>query len=133
MSVMLGDRAVTTVWRHLTAVFGNVDEEIGIFKYEKESNYSGIYIVINHLPFIHHGPVEEGRININIHVPALRSGLPDSKELSGLTKIVSGLFPEDYMLDGAYFEFYCDSRPTPDKDGTFYVNIKVNVTYNNLN
>lgn len=131
MSVMLGDRAVTVVWKHLTQVFQNVD--MRVFKYEKEEGYIGNYIAINHLPFIHSGPVEEGRININIHVPALRSGLPDSRQLSNLTRIVASLFPDNYMLDGAFYEFYCDSRPTPDKDGTFYVNVKVNVTYNNLN
>lgn len=132
MSVMFGDNAVTAVVRLLNETplpFFNGC----IFKYDKEDGYKGEYIAVNHLPFLHRGTVEKGTVNINIHVPKLRNNKPNTRRLHELTVAVASLFPEGTFIDGAYYEFYADSRPTEDGDNTWYINLQINVYYNDLN
>ena len=123
--------AVTSVWKVLNTSLSS--STLKVFKYEKEKNYSGTYIAVNHLPFVHREAVEEGTVNINIHVPELANGRPDTLTLSTMTATVAAMFPQNTYIEGAYYEYYCDSRPTPDNDKTYYVNLQLKVTYNNLN
>lgn len=128
---MTGLEAVTAVAVYLntnkTTIFG--EKGGSIFKYEKENGYSGDYIAVNSLPFIHRDAVDTCTVNVNIHVPQLKSGQPNTSRLSHLVNEVVNLFPidDDYgiFLNGAYFRFFADSRPTPDKDDTYYVNIEL--------
>lgn len=108
-------------------------QNIVAYKYEKPEMVKGEYIAVNHLPFVHRNAVGEGIVNINIHVPKLKSGLPDIKRLASLMGEIVELFPEGTYLDKAYYEFLSESRPTRDNDDTFYVNIQLNVYFNNLN
>ena len=138
MSVMLGDMAVTAVVKRINdAKTGNgllKDFEGSAYKYERPASTEGEYIVVNHLPFVHRKSVEEGTVNVNIHVPVLNVNLPDVKRLAELTSAVVELFPEGTVIDDlAYYEFYSDSRPTLDEDQTYYVNLQLNVTFTNLN
>ena len=142
MSVMLGDMAVTAVVKYINdqrimsenkaEVTGNCQPIIA-YKYEKPDAVSGEYIAVNHLPFVHRDVVEEGVVNINIHVPKLKSNLPNTKRLASLAESIVRLFPEGKYLNKAFYEFLSDSRPTPDNDNTYYVNIQINVIFNNLN
>lgn len=133
--MILGDDAVSAVVRRinenkqlLTGFKGRA------FKYERPETVSGEYIAVNHLDFVRRNAVEEGMLNVNIHVPKTASNEPNAKRLSELVKGVIALFsPSPIYLSGAFFEFYSDSRPTLDNDDTYYVNLKFNVTYNNLN
>lgn len=142
MSVMLGDMAVDAVVQYLNGQqietptdnpYCRCGRFLTAFKYERPDGKKGEYIAVNHLPFVHKDAVCEGIVNINIHVPKVASGLPNTKRLGELAQAVVALFPDATFLRGAYYEFLSDSRPTPDGDDTYYVNIQINVIFNNLN
>lgn len=136
MSVMLGDMAVTAVVKHLneSLVVTSKTTTPTAYKYQKPEKLSGEYIAVNHLPFIHKNAVGDGVVNINIHVPKLKNNDIPSKRLSVITNaIVEMFYPEPVYLSKAYYEFLSDSRPTLDNDDTYYVNVQLNVTFNNLN
>lgn len=134
--MILGDDAVSAIWKYLNSHIEDIGIDKGrIFKYERpEKLAAGSYIVINHLPFVRRNVIEEGTINVNIHVPKTASNEPNSKILLSYTKKALSLFDMDKgtSLGGCIFEFYADSRPTRDNDDTYYINLKFNVTYNNL-
>lgn len=133
---MTGLQAVTAVAKHILnanpSVFG--DKEGRVFKYEKEKGYSGEYIAVNNLPFVHGKVSQTATVNVNVHVPALASEVPNTKRLTAIAKEVIELFDytDGIKLDGAWFKFFSDSRPTPDNDGTFYVNIEIDCTYEDV-
>ena len=132
--MMLGDDAVSALYKF---IFDN-SKDIGvdkkyIFKYERPKKMVvSEYIVLNHLPFVRRDTIEEGVINVNIHVLRTASDEPNTKRLKTIVKNLLDVVGPDKYLGGAYFDFYCDSRPTIDNDNTYYINLKVNVTYNTL-
>lgn len=104
-----------------------------IFKYERPKKLDkGDYIVVNHLPFTYRDTINEGVVNVNVHTPCTASDEPNTRKLRTIANDLLDIFDNEQYLDGAYFEFYSDSRPTSDDDGTYYINLKFNVTYNNL-
>lgn len=107
---------------------------IRAYKYEKGDKEKGEYIAVNHLPFTHgqNRNIENGIVNVNIHVPQMKSGGVPTKRLKELVYKILCLFPDDLYINGAYYNFYADSRPTLDNDETYYVNLQIQVTYNNL-
>lgn len=133
--MVLGDDAVSAAFRFLNAnkdalKLGNGNR---VFKYERPQTFDGgCYIVVNFLPFVYSDVICEGTVNINVHVPKTATNEPNGKRLSKMSRQIAEWFREGLYLDGAYYELYSDSRPTPDNDDTYYVNIKLNVTYNNL-
>lgn len=131
---MLGDDAVSAMYRLLRKESKNIGiNELGIFKYEIPQKSSlNEYVVINHLPFVQQDTINEGVVNVNIHVKRTASDEPNTRRLKTIAKNILVFFKDNTYLDGAYFEFYSDSRPTPDNDNTYYINLKFNVTYNNL-
>lgn len=132
--MMLGDDAVSAMYRLLKKESKRIGiNELGVFKYEipKKSSLTE-YVVINHLPFVQQYTINEGIVNVNIHVKRTASDEPNTRRLKTIAKNILVFFEEDTYLDGAYFEFYSDSRPTSDNDNTYYINLKFNVTYNNL-
>lgn len=132
--MMLGDDAVSAMYRLLRKESKSIGiNELGVFKYEipKKSSLNE-YVVINHLPFVQQDTINEGVVNVNIHVKRTASDEPNTRRLKTIAKNILVFFEKDTYLDGAYFEFYSDSRPTPDNDNTYYINLKFNVTYNNL-
>lgn len=132
--MMLGDDAVCAMYRLLKKESKSIGiNELGIFKYEipKKSSLTE-YVVINHLPFVQQYTINEGIVNVNIHVKITASDEPNTRRLKTIAKNILVFFKDNTYLDGAYFEFYSDSRPTPDNDNTYYINLKFNVTYNNL-
>lgn len=132
--MMLGDDAVSAMYRLLKKESKSIGiNELGVFKYEipKKSSLNE-YVVINHLPFVQQDTINEGVVNVNVHVKRTASDEPNTRRLKTIAKNILVFFEKDTYLDGAYFEFYSDSRPTPDNDNTYYINLKFNVTYNNL-
>lgn len=130
----LGDDAVSAMYKLLKKEYKKIGiNEHGVFKYEipKKSSLNE-YVVINHLPFVQRDTINEGVVNVNIHVKRTASDEPNTRRLKTIVKNILTFFVSDYYLEGAYFEFYSDSRPTPDNDNTYYINLKFNVTYNNL-
>ena len=135
---MTGLEAVTAVATYLDGLkqelFG--DSEGRVFKYDdKEKGYSGQYIAVNNLPFVSRGAVGEGTINVNVHVPKLpKTEQADTRRLTQIVKRIVPLFKSEYgaYLDGAYFKHFSDGKPTPDNDGTYYVNIQLDCSFNNL-
>ena len=132
--MMLGDDAVSAMYRLLRKESKSIGiNELGVFKYEipKKSSLNE-YVVINHLPFVQQDKINEGVVNVNVHVKRTASDEPNTRRLKTIAKNILVFFEKDTYLGGAYFEFYSDSRPTPDNDNTYYINLKFNVTYNNL-
>ena len=133
---MLGDHGVEQIVKLLnnTAL---TDFAGRVFIQERAPKYEGEeYIVVNHLPFVHRRDhdVEMGIININIHSRTLRTNEPPAKRLLQLAQEIVALFPpQGLFLDGAYYNYYADSAPIEDNDNTYYKNIQLEVTYNNLN
>lgn len=131
---MFGDDAVSAMVKYLNRNKDEITDFTGqIFAYERNERYAkSEYIAVNHLDFVRKNVVEEGVVNVNVHVAKLASNEPNKKRLSVLTKRVVSLFPKPINLNGAWFEFYSDGRPTLDNDETYYVNLKFNVTFSNL-
>ena len=127
---MTGSKAVTAVWKVLNEALGS--ETLRIFKSWKQEDWRGEYISLHSLPFVIDGPVEKGIVNANIHVPKTATNEPDITRMDELVERVIELFPQYTLIDGAYYEYLCDSNPVADSDGTFYINTKINVRYNNL-
>lgn len=125
---MLGSQAVQAVYDYLKENISGVN----IYKYKKGKSETGEYIAVNNLPFIFDDAIGKGEVNINIHVPQLRTELPNIKRLDTLAIDVAALFSQTVYLSGAYFDLSTDSRPTEDTDSTYYVNIRLKVTFNNL-
>nr|DAG42056.1 MAG TPA: hypothetical protein [Caudoviricetes sp.] len=132
--MILGDKAVTELYKYLNENIESIGIKEGrIFKYEIPEKLSvGDYIAINHLPFVYGDVVNEGVVNLNIHCPKTSFNLPNIKKLSDYSEKILSLFRHSTYLGGCYFDFYSISRPTRDSDNTYYVNMKFNVTYNNL-
>lgn len=130
----LGDEAVSALYVYLNKNIKAIGIKDGrIFKYEIPNDLSaGDYIAINHLPFVNSEVINEGVVNINIHCPKTSKNLPDTKRLVDIEKKVLALVMDGIYLAGCYFALYSDSRPTRDNDGTYYINLKFTVTYNNL-
>lgn len=130
---MIGNTAVTQVVKRINdAKIAYGDTSIRAYKYDKGSDVSGEYIAVNNLPFLHEGIINEGTVNINIHVPEQPTGEPNTKRLAVLEESIIGLFPDDIYIGGAFYNFYCDSRPVLDNDKTYYVNLKISVRFSNL-
>jgi hypothetical protein len=136
---MDGDKAVVAVISEINAL--SLPSFIGrVFKYERKEKYSGEYIVVNHLPFVYGSVLEEGIVNVNVHVPRLSTNEPNTARLYELWTPIKDHFlasedygqPDGQYLQGAYFSFYSHSRPTLDEDGTYYVNVQLKVLFNNL-
>lgn len=132
--MILGDDAVSALYKFLNENIEKTGIQKGrIFKYEIPDKLAvGDYIAINHLPFVYDGAINEGIVNVNIHCPKTSQNLPNTKKLLSITKKVLDMFGDGTYLDGCYFDFYSVSRPTRDNDDTYYINLKFNVTYNNL-
>jgi hypothetical protein len=136
---MTGLQAVTAVATYINAatpsVFGSNNEQKGkVFKYEKEKGYNGEYIAVNNLPFVHQNPAQSNIINVNVHVPKLPTEQPHSKRLTEIVTEVVKLFDSEdgAYINGAYFKYFSDGRPTLDNDGTYYVNIQIDCTSKNI-
>lgn len=146
--IKLGNQAVEAMVNFLNDAVSTYHEQVGnathikesmltgfsgrVFYYERPPKVSGEYIVVNHLPFMHRNSVEEGIVNVNIHVPQRSTGEPDSRRLSELSEELIALFnPRGTYLCGAYFQYLADSRPIEENDGTFFINLQFTVTFNN--
>lgn len=130
----LGDDAVSAMYKLLKKECKKIGiNEQGVFKYEipKKSSLNE-YVVINHLPFVQQDTINEGVVNVNIHIKRTANDEPNTRRLITIAKNLLAFFEDNTYLEGAYFEFYSDSRPTPDNDNTYYINLKFNVTFNNL-
>lgn len=140
MALMMGEKAVSFVVKRINTANIKCVAEVGgeayirAYKYEKGDKTRGEYITVNHLPFTHGqgSNIGTGIVNINVHVPQLKSGGVPTKRLQEVVSVVVDLFPQDLYGEGAYYGFYCDSRPTLDNDETYFVNLQIRVTYNNL-
>ena len=113
--MMLGDDAVSAMYRLLRRESKNIGiNELGVFKYEIPQKSSlNEYVVINHLPFVQQKTINEGVVNVNIHVKRTASDEPNTRRLKTIAKNILVFFEKNTYLDGAYFEFYSDSRLHP--------------------
>lgn len=133
---MNGIQAVTDL-----AVYLSKNTEIKVFKYEKQTGFNGEYLVVNSLSFSFGSAFNsQGTLNLNIHVPDLGIGLPNTKRISEIEDVIMGLIPvsldiEDAQpleIDGAFYQIESDSNIMSDSDNTHFVNIVIKVMFNAL-
>lgn len=133
--MMLGSMAVTAVANRINAAklvkTGAANQYIRAYKYEKGEKETGEYIAVNHLPFTHAKDIEDGVVNVNVHVPKLKSGEVPTLRLETLCNEVIALFPRDTYINGSYYSFSTDSRPMLDNDDTYYTNLQIKVVFGN--
>lgn len=123
---MNGQEAVTAVAKMIV----DANTGIRVFKYEKPPKFKGEYIVVNQLSF-GRSDFEQSYVNVNIHVPDAASKEPDTRRIAELTRKIEPLFL-NAQYDGAYYDIESDSF-YPDDDNTHYQNLRIQVTYLNLN
>lgn len=86
--MMLGDDAVSAMYRLLRKESKSIGiNELGVFKYEipKKSSLNE-YVVINHLPFVQQDTINEGVVNVNVHVKRTASDEPNTRRLKTIAK-----------------------------------------------
>lgn len=134
---MSGLEAVTDL-----AVYLAKGQTVKVFKHEKKTGFTGEYIVVNSLPFAFGKVVNDVNVlNVNIHVPDLSSGEVASKRLGEIYNTITTLIPtqndnEDsgfLLLNGVYYAISSDSNPIRDTDGTHFINLIVDINFNDLN
>ena len=123
---MNGQQAVTAVAK----MIAEAGMGVSVFKYEKPPKFKGEYIVVNQLTF-GRSAFQQSYVNVNIHVPDTASKEPNTRRIGALTEMVEPLF-RNTLYDGAYYNIDSDSF-FPDNDGTHYQNLRIQVTYLNLN
>lgn len=123
---MNGQEAVTAVAKMIV----NANTGVRVFKYEKAPKFKGEYIVVNQLSF-GRSDFEQSYVNVNIHVPDTASKEPDTRRIGELTQVIEPLFLNT-QYEGAYYNIESDSF-YPDDDNTHYQNLRIQVTYLNLN
>ena len=123
------------------ALYLHENQSVRVFKFEKTTGYRGEYIAVNHLPFTFGQAVNQNNsLNVNVHVPALSKGVADIPRLTELVSVVEDLIPyenaqeEDLGLNlhGCYYSISSISPPMEDKDGTYFVNIRVKLYTNQI-
>lgn len=123
------------------AVYLHKNQDVQVFKYEKTMGFQGEYIVVNHLPFTFGQLVNSNNVlNVNVHVPALSKGRANVMRMTEIYDNISQLIPNDVNtgseyglnLSGSYFSISSVSQPMPDKDNTYFLNIKVKTIINQL-
>lgn len=133
---MNGLKAVTDLAVYLSKAIA-----IKVFKHEKKTGFTGEYLVVNCLPFAFGKMVNDVNVlNLNIHVPDSKSGEVASKRLGEIYEDIAELIPtqndnediDGLYLNGSYYSIYSDSNPIKDTDGTHFINLKINVTFNDL-
>lgn len=116
-------------------------QRIKVFKFEKFVNFSGEYIVVNHLPFTYGKTVNASNVlNVNIHTPVLSSGNADLVRLNEILSSICNLIPFEaeqeevtgLPIDGSYYSITSVSQPIEDRDNTYFLNVRVKVITNQL-
>ena len=122
-----------------TYIAKNVDEPV--YKYKKDAKLKNApYICLNSLNFSYDKwQCSNNTINVNVHYPSNSDGSPNVEELNKMVERVFSLIPqrnattEDddkvLMIKGYLFEIDTDSNCIEDTDNTFFVNIRVSVTF----
>ena len=131
---MNGLKAVTEL-----AVYLSKNTTVQVFKHVKTTGFSGEFMVVNNLPFTRGKAVNDMNIlNLNVHVPKTSSGTVNSKRLGELQTVIEGLIPwksecedteNDLVINGHYYTIEADSNPIEDADNTYFINLKINVTF----
>lgn len=116
--------------------------DVNIYKDDdKPITYKGQYIAINCLPFVYGKAVNDSNVmNVNLHAPKLSDGTADRTQLNKLVTFIESLFPiengtEDVVstqIGGAYYDIHSISNPMEDKDETYFINIRLSLTFNSL-
>lgn len=79
--MIIGDDAVSAMYEYICNNLSKIGVKKGnVFKYKRPKKLdSDSYIVINHLPFVHESEIENGMINVNVHVRRTASDEPNTK------------------------------------------------------
>lgn len=115
--------------------------EVPVYIYKKDPTLKDKpYLCLNSLQFNYDKWISRNNIiNVNVHYPSLSNGIPNTEELNGLVEDVTALIPmknattEDddkvLMIKEFMYEIETDSNCMEDTDNTFFVNIRVSVTF----
>lgn len=135
---MNGMQAVTDLALYLSKKINDV----AVFKIEKPVNYTLPYICLNYLSILYGSWVNTSCIvNVNIHVPDLNNGMPDTLKLQQISQSVMELIPpknttteddeRELIINGSWYHLEADSNCIKDVDNTHFVNFRVQVTFTN--
>lgn len=133
---MNGIQAVTDL-----AVYLSKNTEIKVFKYKKKTGFNGEYLVVNSLPFSFGSAFNsQGTLNLNIHIPDLGSGSPNTKRLDEVSDMIMGLIPvsldiedaQPLVINGVFYQIESDSNVMSDSDNTHFINMVIKVMFNAL-
>lgn len=123
------------------AIYLNDSVKCKVFKFAKDPLVHGEpYICLNYLSVQFGGWINESCIvNVNVHYPSMSNGQPNTIELANLSDSVTELIPcrntqteddnAELLLDGFRYELESDSNCMEDNDGTYFINLRVKVTF----
>lgn len=118
-------------------------KKVKVFKYDdKPVNYVGEYIAVNNLPFVYGKLVNDVNvINVNIHAPKLPNRKDDRIRLEKMLCSILCLFPTECdgiednpvtTINGVTYLVKTTSQPMEDSDNTYFINVQLKVTFNDL-
>lgn len=131
--MIITDKLVTLLAKHIR---NNTD--LTVFKYEHDTHFVGEYVAVNCLPVnLGDSVVNTATLNVNIHARKTSGGLCDIPKLEDMYDVVAPLIPAEdgtedgsvLFLEGVAFLLKTVSQPKEDKDGTYYVNLKVKADF----
>lgn len=123
------------------AIYLNDRLNCNVFKFAKDPLFTGKpYICLNYLSVQYGAWINESCIvNVNVHYPSMSNGQPNTIELAKLSDSVTELIPcrntqteddnEELLLDGFRYELESDSNCMEDNDSTYFINLRVKVTF----
>ena len=121
------------------ALYLQKNQSVRVFKFEKTTNFSGEYIVVNHLPFVFGKVVNDANaLNVNIHVPTQSSGSANIPRLTEIRSSICDLLPFDIecedvvgtLINGSYYSISSISQPIEDIDSTYFLNLRIKIVTN---
>lgn len=133
---MNGMQAVTELAVYISRNISDIE----VFKIKRPTNYALPYICLNYLSINYGQWVNAtGIVNVNVHVPDLDDGSPDTEPLQELAERVMELIPKrnstteddeaELIINHHWYYLETDSNCIGDKDKTHFINLRVQVIF----
>lgn len=109
--------------------------DIPVLRYERTKKTTGDYIVVNAMQAVFFDAVGTFFCNINIHTKDDIKGEPRAENAFQIAELIAGeggLFEEPIQLNGFFMSLYSMSGLLRDTDTTHYINVQIEVKFENL-
>lgn len=123
-----GNKAVEVIAKRIRDNFPTFD----VVEYERTEKQKGDYIAVNFLTYNLQQEIGNIICNINVHAKDKMSGEINSTQIWSMANKVQTLFNDAVYLDGNWYSIYSISGITKDEDKTHYVNIRIEVIFDNI-